>query len=691
MQELNPREVHITDGFWAPRLEANAWTAIDHQWQQLERVGTIHNFRLVAGLAGGLRQGWFFADSDAYKWLDAACRVYALQPSVALGERIESFVDLIGAAQEDDGYLYTYNQFHFPGDRWRNLQIEHELYCHGHLIEAAVSHHEATGGGRLLATGRKAADLLVATFLAAVPEGTPGHQEIELALIKLYRVTGEERYLDLARHFLEQRGRVRPFAPLIFGQNMSVNRRANTVERVRAAYKREGETGLTFERGARNESRKPRGITARFFLSALSGQYFQQHRPVREQAVPVGHAVRFAYLETALAMLLRERGDGSLLPAMEQAWEHMVARRMYVTGGIGSLPVIEGFGRDYELDPEIAYAETCAALGCIFWNWEMGLITGEARYPDLLEWQLYNAAGVGMGLDGRSYLYNNPLSCRGGVSRQPWYDVACCPSNLSRTWAYLGRYLYSHSGDGLWFHQYVGSRAEVDLGLPVQVDINSGLPWRGEVTIRVEPPSPAILTLHLRVPSWAGGYRLAVNGKAFEFLPSPVASGALEPTASGCDPRAAYYLPVRRTWSPGDVIELEFGMPLAIRRSHPRVKGVQGRVALSRGPLVYCLESVDNPGVDIFATRLDLDSLQTTRPLQTTGPRRFSATSEVSLASATSEASVGSESSGFQSVPGFEDVWVLRGRTLDGRPVTAIPYAYWANRGDSQMTVMVCE
>jgi DUF1680 family protein len=670
MQELSPTRVRIDDPFWTPRLETNARTAIFHQWDQLERVGAIHNFRLVAGRAEGFRHGWFFADSDAYKWLDAACRIYGLQPEPALRERIEELAELLAAAQDEDGYLFTYNQFHFPGDRWRNLQIEHELYCHGHLIEAAVAHHQALGQDGLLAVAEKAARLMVDAFLDAVPEGTPGHQEVELALIKLYRVTGNEDYVALARHFLEQRGRIRPFAPLIFGQNMSVNRRTETVRRVRAAQPRGEDGPQAFQQGARNESAKPRGITARFFASAMTGQYFQQHRPVRQQTEPVGHAVRFAYQETALAMLHREQGDESLLPALEQAWQRMVTRRMYVTGGIGSLPVIEGFGRDYELDPELAYAESCAALGSIFWNWEMGLITGQAQYADLLEWQLYNAAGVGMGLDGKSYLYNNPLACRGGVSRQAWFDVACCPSNLSRTWAHLGRYLFAHQGDELWLHQYVGSRARVELGqpsggIPVQIEVRSGLPWEGRVSIRLVPTSPQDFTLHLRIPGWAAACKLSVNGEPQPPPAPPGDRGDLEPTASGYDPRAAYYHALRRTWSPGDVVDLEFSMPLVPRRPHRKVKSQRGWVALSRGPLVYCLESVDNPGLDIFGARLDLDSMQVTRP------RRLETASEV------------------PDPAGFEDVWSLQGQTQDGEPVRAIPYACWANRGESQMTVLV--
>lgn len=654
MKGLDARKIEIADGFWGPRLETNAHEALWHQWDQLEKSGCIDNFRLLAEGKPGFRAGWFFADSDAYKWLDAASRVYATHPSDGLAACMDAFIALLGAAQAEDGYLYTYNQIHFPEMRWVNLQIEHELYCHGHLIEAAVSHYEATGQRHLLEIAEKAADLLVRAFLDAGPEWTPGHEEIEIALLRLYGITEREPYLALARHFVEQRGGIKPFGPLIFRENRSVDGRSELVAARRAQYLAGHPEHEASVLPAGNVAKKPPGIQLRFFLSALTGKYFQQHRPVREQTTPVGHSVRFAYLETATAMLCGECRDDSLLPALEAAWEHMVNRRMYVTGGIGSLPVLEGFGRDYELDPEYAYAETCAALGCMFWNWEMTLITRQAKYADLFEWQLYNAASVGMGLDGRSYLYNNPLACRGGVRRQAWYQVPCCPSNLSRTWAVLGKYLYSHEASGLWVHQYVGSEAEVDLGVPVRIQVESGLPWQGHVQIRILPALPAEFTLHLRIPSWTQGYRLQINGQPPDpAFPPAGTSDAVRP-ASGYAPQRAYYARISRTWSPGDVVEIELPMPITIRRAHPKVKSVRGRVALTRGPLVYCLESVDNPHLDLFESRIDL----------------------ASLAAKWSPTDLGG-------------IWLLRGGTEQGEAFTAIPYSYWANRGESRVVVWV--
>ena len=653
MQPLSPRQVILDDPYWLPRLAVNAQRAIFHQWEQLEASGCINNFRLVAGEMDGFREGWFFADSDAYKWLDAAARTFAFQPDSRLNTLMDSFIDLLGRAQSSDGYLFTYNQFHFPGVRWTNLQIEHELYCHGHLIEAGVSHFEATGQSRLLQIARRAADRIAADFLGGGPDRTPGHEEIEIALIRLYRITQQAPYLDLARQFIEQRGRGRGFAISLLRQNSQDHRRRKVVDQRRQDFLAAHPEHAAFKLPPGNPAVQPRFDQLRWMISALNGKFFQQHAPVRGQTIPVGHAVRFGYLETAVTMLHRADPDASLLPALEQAWERMVTRRMYVTGGLGSLPASEGFGRDYELDPQYAYAETCAAIASLYWNWEMALIHGEARYSDLFEWQLYNAASVGMGLTGENYLFNNPLACRGDVTRQAWYTVPCCPSNLSRTMASLGSYIYSAALGKLWVHQYIGNRTTVDLGIPVEIDLQSRLPWQGQVTIRLEPETPIEFALHLRLPSWRteSGVSLEINGEPFQHLPD---SPALSATASGFDPRLSQFVSIQRSWTSGDIIRLCLDLPIVLRRAHPRVKGHGGKAALTRGPLVYCLESVDNPDLDIFTAHIDPASLYVEEAPNLLG-----------------------------------GVWVLRGQTIHNQPFVAIPFNLWANRGLSQMAVWV--
>ena len=661
----------ISHGFWQDRLEVNADRAIFHQWKQLEASGSIENFRIAAGDRDGFREGWFFADSDAYKWLDAASRIYVSHPRPELASAMDGFISLLACAQQPDGYIFTYNQIHFPDVRWKNLQIEHELYCHGHLIEAGVSHFEATTRTDLLAIARRAADRIVEDFLGKGTDHTPGHEEIEIALLRLYQVTDHEPYLEMARQFIEQRGWNPLFGLSVIQQNSSVNARGNYVQQKKQEYISAYPEFKPFQLPPGNAANKPGNIQLRWYASALSGKYFQQHAPVRRQTVPVGHSVRFAYLETAVAMLAREIGDQTLMPALEQAWEHMVTRRMYVTGGIGSLPGLEGFGNDYELDPEFAYAETCAALASMFWNWEMVQLTGKARYSDLFEWQLYNAAAVGMGLDGESYLYNNPLTCRGGVTRKPWYAVPCCPSNLSRTWADLEKYIYTSSEDEIFIHQYISSETMVDMGTLVKIRIDSGLPWNGKISIYIDPAEKMNFKLHLRMPSWSPLSQLNAKDTAEKQMstkeshfPHTVDNSGLQDaskhmtqsTASGYDPSSAWFVSTDRHWSSGDALELNFDMSIQLRRAHPKVKGHQGKAAITRGPLVYCLESVDNPDADIFNVKVDTTSLQ----------------------------------------PVFDEsllggIIKLEGKTVNGQHLTFIPYHVWGNRGESTMTVWINE
>ena len=637
MQELNTRDVNIIDSFWLPRLHVNAEKAIFHQWERLEATRCIDNFRIAAGEKEGFREGWFFADSDAYKWLDAASRIYALHADPELASLMDSLIALLGRAQMEDGYIFTYNQIHFPGQRWVNLQIEHELYCHGHLIEAGVSHYEAMGRTDLLDICIKTADLLVRDFLNVSNDKTCGHEEIEIALMRLYRVTGTKTYLELARQFVERRGRV-PFFPLhLWSEFRSYNKRKAHVAELRKAYIAEHPDYASFHLPAGNFTKRRKFNKERWYLNALPGFYAQQHAPIRKQTSPEGHSVRFGYLETAIAMFLRVRPDQQLLSTLEQAWERMITRRMYITGGLGSAPEIEGFGRDYELDPEYAYAETCASIASLLWNWEMTLLTKQARYADLFEWQLYNATSVGMGQDGSTYLYNNPLEVHGGVTRKGWYVVPCCPSNLSRTFADLGKYIYSFDESNVWIHQYVSSETMLDVGSPVQIKIESELPWNGKVRVHIKPEKPKEFRIHLRIPSWNSLYQ-----------PD-------ESTASGFDPCDATYQTMSRLWSfERETLDFNFDMSIKLRHAHPKVKGHAGKVAITRGLLVYCLESVDNPEIDIFTARLDPSSLR----------EEF-----------------------------ISDLWggcvVIHGKTTDGKPLKFIPYFLWANRGESQMVVWV--
>jgi DUF1680 family protein len=651
--------------FWNHQREDNAKKAIYHQWKELEASGCIHNFRIAAGEAEGLREGWFFADSDAYKWLEAASRILASNPNGRLLELVDNFINLLGRTQTPDGYLFTYNQIHFPNLRWQNLQIEHELYCHGHLIEAGVSHFEATRRTDLLEVARKAADRIVADFLGKGPEYTPGHEEIEIALLRLYQVTLDRpHYLEMARQFIEQRGRNKGFALHLLKQNIKVGQRSEFVKQQKQAFLAVHPGIHYYKVPPGNQAKKTWNTTLRWYAGALTGKYFQQHAPVRKQIVPVGHSVRFAYLQTAVAKLVSLTGDSTLVPALEQAWEHMVNRRMYVTGGIGSLANLEGFGNDYELDPEYAYAETCAALGSMFWNWEMVKLEGHAKYSDLFEWQLYNAAAVGMGLDGKAYLYNNPLTCKGGVKRQPWYAIPCCPSNISRTWANLAQYSYTQNEGWVFIHQYISIDDEKITLLDVDdnevnliLRMDSNLPWEGHAQITIDNMSSfstqsTRVNLSLRYPSWAKCMEVIINGMKVQTF--TLAENSLPVTASGIYPQMAVFKELNHLIQTGDVIDVYFDSDIQLRRAHPKVKNHNGKASVTRGPLVYCLESIDNPGVDIFTIILDPKSLSTQTDPDLLG-----------------------------------GVMKIIGKSVDGKDLTFIPYFLWENRGSSQMTVWV--
>ncbi|MEA3326579.1 MAG: glycoside hydrolase family 127 protein [Chloroflexota bacterium] len=644
---MNQIKSQVTEGFWKRWQTVNAESAIFHQWEELERSGCIDNFRILAENKALFRRGWYFADSDAYKWLEAATHILVSFPNPALENIADDFIDLLKDAQDPDGYLYTFNQIHFPGKRWTNLQIEHELYCLGHLIEAGVTDFIERGLDSLLTIACKAADRIVVDFMGRGPRFTPGHEEIEIALLRLYEVTGQQSYLDMAKQFIGKRGHQVLFALDILKQAISNNLRVQHVEKRQEAYDIAHPGNHTKRLPPENVAKKPPRIKWRWILNVLSGKFFQQHKPLTKQSIPAGHAVRFAYLQTAAAMLDRLNGQKTYQPTLAKSWERMVRCRMYVTGGIGSLPEIEGFGRDYELDPEVAYAETCAAIGSLYWNHEMAKLTGDARYSDLFEWQLYNAALVGMGLDGKTYLYNNPLISDGAIQRRQWYEVPCCPSNLSRTFARLTDEIVSIQSDEITIQQYISSSHHVPVaGRDVIFELQSGLPWRGNVRLMMVKAPGIPLKLKLRRPAWASDFHMTVNDQTVQNM-----TGTQK---HSLDPTQASWIEIKRYWREGDILKLDFGLSVQFFAAHPKVTSVRGKAALTVGPLVYCLESCDNPEVDILNIVLDPSSVQTSfSPDILSGTR------------------------------------LITGESLDGEDLVFIPYHLWGNRGLSLMTVFV--
>src|SRR5829696_2428175 len=611
--------VRLLDEFWEPRRELNHRVTLASQFDYLENTGRMDNFRRAAGKIDVPFKGLYFNDSDIYKWLEAASWELLAGSDVELEQMVDSAISEIEAAQQPDGYLNTFFTYERASERWKHLTDKHELYCAGHLIQAAVAHHRATGSERLLNVARRFADHICDTF---GPEeegkrlGTDGHEEIEMALVELFRDTGDRKDLDQAKFFVDVRGR-----------------------------------GLL-------------GGRTYHGIHGLSGgrEYHQDHKPLREMREMVGHAVRAVYLNAGAADLYAETGDPTLLEALERLWHNMTTRRMYVSGGIGSRYEDEAYGEDYELPNARAYAETCAAVGSVMWNWRMLSIDGDARYADLLEHTLYNAALPGLSLDGHSHFYQNPLSDSGAHRRSPWFDVACCPPNVARLLASLPGYFYGVSDEGVWVHLYAEGTAEVSLddARTVVLRQRTQYPWDGDVEIEVDGERE--FALMLRIPAWCEeGVAIEINGQPFGGSASP-----------------GSYAEIRRAWRPGDKVRLTLPMPVRWVECHPYVAEDAGRVAIMRGPLLYCVEQVDNPGLDLrdivlpaeasFSVRFRADLLGGVVVLETLG----------------------------EIIPpdeGWRGRLYRRARPRTDKPqdttveVTAIPYYAWANRDPGPMRI----
>ncbi len=523
-------EVRIDDSFWNERLRINREVSLPYQYWQCKETGRIDAFRLQwqPGTGSAPNIAW---DSDVAKWVEAASYSLATHPDADLAAQLEEVVSLITSAQQPDGYLNTHFTQVDKEKRWENLQDAHELYCAGHLIEAAVAHYQATGKRDLLDVACRYAHYMSTVFGREEGKihGYCGHEEIELALVKLYRATRDKRYLELSRYFVEERGQ----SPHIFNNP------------------RDGWGGLA---------------------------YYQAHAPVREQKEAVGHAVRAVYLYSAIADLAGEANDPSLLAASETLWESVTKRKMYLTGGIGSTRAGEAFTNDYDLPDETAYCETCAAVGMVMWSHRLVQLDCDRRYADVMERALYNGVLSGVSRDGTKFFYENPLASRGGHHRQPWFECVCCPSNLSRLLASLGNYLFSRTEGGLAVHLYLQSEMarQSVAGASVQVKVETRYPWEGVIRLIVETDRPAAFTLRLRIPEWCRSYEVRIGGKSVEV------------------PEEKGYAVIHRTWSSGDAVELVLDMPVEKIVSHPGVLMNQGQVALQRGPLVYCVEDANH-------------------------------------------------------------------------------------------------
>lgn len=659
--ELPYWNVEITKGFWKDRNQTNQEIGIFYQWNQLEKAGSVDNFRIVGHLKEGFRKGFFYSDSDVHKWADAASIILASHYNEKLNNFIDEYINIVEHAQAPDGYLYTYNQFHFPNRRWANIQIEHELYCLGHLIEAGISHFIATKSRRLLNIAIKSADLIVDSFQDCPPIMTPGHPEIEIALINLYRITKLNKYLKMAHHFIEQRGKAHNFIRNLGKQNIDQNRRNKLIERQKIKLNLVEKQYNGFDFNEMAQKKEPFAMVLRSLVSFLSGKYFQQHKPLRQWKSPVGHSVRFGYFVTAATKLYQENGDSTLISSLVLLWENMVKKRMYITGGVGSLPIIEGFGRDFELNNSYAYCETCAAIATIFWSWELALATNLPKYHDLIERQLYNAASVGISLDGKKYLYRNILASEGDFERKDWFDTPCCPSNISRLWGHVGKYIYSIDNNSIWVNQYVESETSFTLfnsqerkKFEVKIQMASQFPWKGKCDLQISTASPQEFNLILRIPSWVDDYEIHCNHSpaSYTVVNEPTSTSDVFPD------RLLYnssYIKISRTWQSDDIISINFPMKVQVNFSNPKIRTNRNKIAISRGPIVYCIENIDNLDENLSNVKIDLK-----KPIEV----EFSDTL-------------------------LEGVAILQARSIKDTPICFIPYFTWLNRKKSKMQVWV--
>ena len=632
-KNISLKNVQVQDGFWKPMQDLIIETVSPYQEKILndeipgvEKSHALANFRIAAGMEKGEFYGMVFQDSDVAKWLEAVAYSLVVHPDAELEKRADEVIETIEKAQQEDGYLNTYFTIKEPEHRWQNLQECHELYCAGHMMEAAVAYYDATGKDKLLKVMERMADHIDRRFGPDKITGIPGHQEVEIGLMRLYHTTGEERYCNLAEYFINERGK----NPNFFYE----------------------------------ESQK-RGWT-HFGIDPKDTVYNQSFATVYDQKEAVGHSVRAVYMYTAMADIAGTTGDERLYQACVDLWKNMTEKRMYLTAGIGSTGELEAFTKDYDLPNDMVYAETCASIGLIFFAKQMLELEANGKYADVMERAFYNGTISGMQADGKRFFYVNPLEVNPGISgvvpgykhvlpeRPGWYACACCPPNLVRLITSLGKYVWDETDDTIFFHMFVGQKAELEKA---DIDVESSYPWEGKVTYHVHSKKEEEYTLAIHIPGYLKDICVKVNGEQIEWKKF-MKNG---------------YLYLTRKWGESQV-EILFDLEVRKVYANKNVREDAGKVALMRGPFVYCFEGVDN-GNDLQAMCIDADT-----QAETFVGKEGVLKDKVCI-----------------HVQGYEDERESDALYSEEKPdyqpheLTAIPYYLWGNRGVNQMRVWMLE
>ena len=613
IQGIPFNKVKINDLFWSPKIEINRSVTIPASFAKCEETGRVANFVKAAEKNGKFGTTFPFDDSDIYKIIEGASYSMSVNPDPKLDRYVDSLITIIGKAQETDGYLYTARTIdprhphQWSGnERWVNESVlSHELYNSGHLFEAAAAHFQSTGKRNFLDIALKNADLLSQVFTPGKRNDAPGHEIVEMGLVKLYRITGERKYLSLAKYFIDCRGK-------------------------------------------ENDSKKA---------------YSQNHKPLIHQDEAVGHAVRAGYLYSGVADVAALTGNAAYISAIDKIWENMVSTKLYITGGIGARHDGEAFGDNYELPNLTAYNETCAAIANVYWNYRMFLLHGDSKYIDVLERSLYNGVISGIGLDGKTFFYPNPLECDlkykfnsgGTLDRQPWFDCSCCPTNMCRFLPSVPGYIYAQSDNRLYVNLFVTSSSKVVLNRKEQVTLSqeTQYPWDGNVKISVSPEKPGKFAICLRIPGWVRNQPVPGDLYSYSAPEKDSVSIKINGEIISIKTDKGYAL-LDRVWKQGDVVNLSF--PMGIRQvvAHKQVKDDLGKVALERGPIVYCLEAIDNPNIEEISVSAD------TKMIFHFNPGLLN---------------------GIETITGRGSLWK--------DDFTAIPYYVWNNRGVGKMSVWI--